>query len=64
MDITLTMRDEKRLDLIQRVLQSELTVEQAALVMGVSERRCYRIKARVAEVGAKGVLHGNRGRPV
>lgn len=60
---TLTMRDEKRLDVIQRVLRSELTVEQAALVMGVSERQYYRIKARVAEVGAKGVVHGNRGRP-
>ena len=60
---TLTMRDEKRLDVIQRVLRSELTVEQAALVMGVSERQCYRIKARVAEVGAKGVVHGKRGRP-
>ena len=62
MDITLTMRDEKRLDSIQPVLQSELTVEQAALVMGVSERRCYRIKARVGKAGAKGVVHGNRGR--
>ena len=59
---TLTMRDEKRLDIIQRVYRSELTVEQAALIMGVSERQCYRIKARVGEVGAKGVVHGNRGR--
>lgn len=31
---TLTMRDEKRLDVIQRVCRSELIVEQAALVMG------------------------------
>jgi transposase len=60
---TLTMQDEKRLDVIQRVLRSELTVVQAAVVMGVSERQCYRIKARVAEGGAKGVVHGNRGRP-
>ncbi len=35
---------------------------QAALVMGVSERQCYRVKARVGKVGAKGVVHGNRGR--
>ena len=42
---TLTMRDEKRLDVIQRVYRSELTVGQAALVLGVSERQCYRIKA-------------------
>ena len=60
--ITLTMQDEKRLDVIQRVYRSELTVVQAALVMGVSERQCYRVKARVGKVGAKGVVHGNRGR--
>jgi hypothetical protein len=44
------------------VYRSELTVEQAALIMGVSERQCYRIKARVGKAGAKGVVHGNRGR--
>ena len=36
---------------------------QAALVMGLSERQCYRVKARVGKAGAKGVVHGNRGRP-
>jgi DNA-directed RNA polymerase specialized sigma subunit len=41
---TLTMHDKTRLDVIQRVFRSELTVVQAALVMGVSERQCYRIK--------------------
>jgi transposase len=60
--ITLTMQDSKRLDIIQRVYRSELTVVQAALVMGVSERQCYRVKARVDKAGAKGVVHGNRGR--
>ena len=59
---TLTMQDEKRLDVIQRVYRGELTVVQAALVMGVSERQCYRVKARVGKAGAKGVVHGNRGR--
>jgi transposase len=59
---TLTMQDEKRLDVIQRVYRGDLTVVQAALVMGVSERQCYRVKARVGKAGAKGVVHGNRGR--
>jgi len=57
------MQDEKRLDVIQRVYRGELTVVQAALVMGLSARQCYRIKARVGKVGAKGVVHGNRGQP-
>ena len=46
---TLTMKDEKRLDIIQRVYRSELTVGQAALVMGLSEWQCYRVKARVVK---------------
>ena len=60
---TLTMKDEKRLDVIQRVYRSEITVVEAARVMGLSERQCYRVKARVGKAGAKGVIHGNRGRP-
>ena len=43
--------------------RSEITVLQAARVLGLSERQCYRVKARVKKVGAKGVVHGNRGRP-
>jgi transposase len=60
---TLTMQDEKRLDVIQRVYRRELSVVQAAMVLGISERQCYRVKARVGKAGAKGVIHGNRGRP-
>ena len=35
---------------------------EAALVLGVSERHSYRIKARIGKEGVKGVIHGNRGR--
>ena len=52
----LTMKEERRLDVIQRVFRSELTVGRAALVLGVSERQCYLIKARVSKAGAKGVV--------
>jgi transposase len=60
---TLTMQDEKRIEIIQRVFRGELTVLRAAVVLGISERQCYRIKRRVRQQGAKGVIHGNRGRP-
>ena len=60
---TLTKKEEKRLEVIQRVFRGELTVVEAGVVIGVSERQCYRIKARVTKGGAKGVVHGNRGRP-
>jgi DNA-directed RNA polymerase sigma subunit (sigma70/sigma32) len=60
---TLTMKEEKRLEIVQRLFRGELTVMEAEVVIGVSERQCYRIKAKVTERGAKGVAHGNRGRP-
>ena len=60
---TLTMQEEKRLQIIERVYRRELTLVQAARIMGVSERQCYRIKAQVTKHGAKGIVHGNRGRP-
>jgi transposase-like protein len=47
MDITLTMKQQKRIEIIERALRNDLTVVEAAMVLGVSERQCYRIKARV-----------------
>src|SRR6516225_980906 len=60
---TLTMRDEKRIEIIQRVFRGELTVLRAAVILGISERQCYLIKGRVHQQGPKGVIHRNRGRP-
>ena len=59
---TLTMKEEKRIAVIQRVFRGELTRVEAALVLGVSERHSFRIKGRMREEGVKGVIHGNRGR--
>lgn len=51
------------MEVIERVFRGELTVGEAGLVLGVSERQCYRIKSRINEHGVRGVVHGNRGRP-
>ena len=59
---TLRMQDEKRLEIIQRVFREELTVGEDATILADRERQRYRIKVRVKEHGAKGVIHGNRGR--
>ena len=61
--ITLTMKEQKRIAVLEKVFRGELTMGKASLVLGVSERQCYRIKARVKNQGVKGVVHGNRGRP-
>ena len=61
--IVLTMKEQKRVEVIQRVFRAEMTMAEAALVLGVTERQCYRIKARIRAEGVKGVIHGNRGCP-
>lgn len=61
--IVLTMEEQKRIEIIQRVFRGELVMAEAALVLGVSQRQGYRIKARVRKEGVRGVMHGNRGRP-
>src|SRR5689334_9085938 len=59
---TLTMQEQKRIEIIQRVFRGELTVLRAAVILGISERQCYRIKRRVHQEGVRAVMHGNRGR--
>ena len=56
------MKEQKRIDVMQRVFRGELTMAEAALVLGISERQGYRIKARIGKEGVKGVVHGNAGR--
>jgi transposase len=60
--IALTMREQQRVAVIERVFRGELTMAEAALVLGVSERQSFRIKARIRKEGVRGVIHGNRSR--
>jgi transposase len=60
--IVLTMKEERRVEVIQRVFRAEMTMVEAALVLRVTERQSYRIKAKIREEGVRGVIHGDRGR--
>ena len=60
--IALTMKEQQRVTVIERVFRGELTMAKAAMVPGVCERQRFRIKARVRKEGVRGVIHGNRGR--
>jgi len=60
--IALTMREQQRVAVVERVFRGELTMAEAAMVLGVSERQSFRIKARIRKEGVRGVIHGNRGR--
>jgi len=59
--VKLTMREGKKLEVIQRVMDKQITVLEAARVLGRSTRQIYRILAEVRVKGIQGVIHGNRG---
>lgn len=55
-------REWKRLDGVRQVEQGLLSNAEAAALLEVSARQMRRVRARVGELGAPGVLHGNSGR--
>lgn len=58
----LTMKENKRLQIMQEVLAQVRTVTEAAITLHITERHAFRILADVRKDGALGVIHGNRGR--
>src|SRR5512141_3434287 len=61
--LTLTTKELKRLKVLELVEAERMTVVDAAQMLGISERQCWRIVARYRQAGAAGLTHGNRGRP-
>lgn len=58
----MTKRDQVRAMVLTRLLAGELDVGAAALLLGVSERQVWRLRARFLAEGPAGLVHGNRGR--
>lgn len=61
--VTMSMKELKRMHVLQQVESKQMTAKQAAETMGVSLRQTRRLLARYREQGAEGLVHGNRGRP-
>jgi transposase len=60
--LTLTTKELKRLKVLEWVEAERMTVADAAPMLGISARQCWRILARYRQEGAAGLRHGNRGR--
>ena len=60
--LTLTTKEQSRIQVLNGVLEREVTVAEAAGLMGVSERHAWRLLAAYRKDGAAAVAHGNRGR--
>jgi transposase len=61
--ITMTRAEQRRAWVLGRLLGHEMTVAEAAQVLGLSDRSVRRLRARLERDGPGGLVHGNRGRP-
>lgn len=61
-ELTLTAKEQNRLQSLNGVLEKYWPMQEAAKVMGVSERHGWRILAAYRKEGAAALAHGNRGR--
>ena len=60
--MTLTQREQTRLQVLNSLMADHMTTEQAATLMGVSARHTRRILSAYRRDGAAALAHGNRGR--
>ena len=58
----MTPKEQTRLQVLNSLLAEHMTLDQAATLLGVSERHTRRILAAYREGGAAAVAHGHRGR--
>jgi transposase len=60
--ITMSKKEVRRFAVIQRLIDQQITTQEAATLLNLSPRQVYRLKARVLQEGEERVLHKNRGR--
>jgi transposase len=61
--LKMSQKERQRHHLLKMVLDGKNTLKDAGKRMGVSYRHAKRLKKRFITEGAKGLVHGNRGRP-
>jgi transposase len=61
-ELTLTTKEQNRLQTLNGVIEKHWPMQEAAKVMGVSERHGWRILAAYRKEGAAALAHGNRAR--
>ncbi len=58
--VTLRPQELKRSQILSQLLAGTMSTEQAAELLGCTQRHLYRLKARYREEGADTLIHGNR----
>lgn len=60
--MNLTMKEEHRINVIQKVMDGRMTRGQAGAVLERSERQIYRLLSKARGFGIQGLIHSNKGR--
>lgn len=61
--IPMSQKELNRYDIIKRLIRKEINGHKAADLLRLSTRQIRRLKAKIKEYGAVGLIHGNRGKP-
>ena len=61
--IEMSLKEVKRLKVIQEAIDRHITQKASALMLGLSERQVRRLVRAVREEGDTGIIHGSRSRP-
>jgi transposase len=61
--LTMSTQELKRLQVVELIEAKHMTVAEGAGLLGISERQLWRIVGRYRQVGAGGLVHGNRNQP-
>ena len=62
-DITMNIRDTRRIAILDKLKEKSIKQKQAAELLGVSVRQVRRLLVRYQREGAKGIIHKLRGLP-
>ncbi|MHB8958639.1 MAG: ISNCY family transposase [Candidatus Limnocylindrales bacterium] len=60
--ITMTSREQQRAQVLTRLMVGDVTAAEAAVLLGLSERQVWRLRAGYGRDGPAALVHGNRGR--
>jgi len=62
-NITMSLPEVKKYDIIKKLLSKELNGSEAAELLKLTTRHIRRLKKKVSKTGIKSLIHGNRGKP-
>lgn len=61
--VTMSSRELSRYEIITKLINCQINGSTAARQLNLTVRHTRRLKGRIKQFGAKGLIHGNRGKP-